>query len=259
MEAPLKDTNLKEVKTCPSPSPFAFTKEEKEALILDRETPIFDSLPQYPRLKDLIYLELLSDDLYTTFKATYQGKSVVVKFYTYKSDRNNEYEILEYLEKHSPLKDCFPRPWFKYDLQEESLEIYYLEDQLTKKYTPEELKDTSSTKDTAPVKRVTLEEVYKVIVYEYIEGETIRNVTYNRDKVIKDITIILEELHRLNLVHSDLNLGNILRTLDNRYLLIDFGSAFSITDKKFPPLEFMVEEDEVPTQADDYAWLAKLK
>ena len=42
----------------------------------------------------------------------------------------------------------------------------------------------------------------------------------------KDVNILLNKLHELDICHGDLNLGNIGITKDGKVVLIDFGSSF---------------------------------
>lgn len=172
------------------------------------------------QFENIKYERLIGRDLYTTFKGQYMGIPVVIKFFTEVSDNNNEYEILEYLHKYNG----FPKPYFQVTIDNKSVVI-----------------NTD----------MKIDNVYKVIVYEYIEGIPIDRKEFDKKKVIYDIQKQLLKIHKLGLVYGDIKKDNILKLPDGTYCLIDFGRTFSIIDIKFPPMKYMLEDNEVPSQKDD--------
>ena len=51
---------------------------------------------------------------------------------------------------------------------------------------------------------------------------------------------------------------NVIQKPNGHYQLIDYGRTFSITDNKFPPMEYMNDDDCIPTKQDDLNTLTKL-
>ena len=182
------------------------------------------------QLLGISYEKLLGDDLYTTFKGQYMNHPVVIKFFTDVSDQNNEYEVLDYLQKHSQKNHLFPKPYFQVEFNSENLTI---------SVGPEN-------------QSMNINDVYKVIVYEYLEGFTLCETNYDKNQVFSDIQIQLYELHRLGFVYADLKKDNIIKRPHGQYNLIDFGRTFSLNDQKFPPMEYMIDDNEIPNQDDDF-------
>ena len=65
---------------------------------------LVNNITQY---SNIYFDKLLGNDLYTTFSGYihYNGTSIkcVIKFFTYHSDNNNEFEILDYLQNNSTM------------------------------------------------------------------------------------------------------------------------------------------------------------
>lgn len=172
--------------------------------------------------KDIEYERLLNNDLYATFKGKFCGKDAIIKVFHEMSDNNNEYEFLEFMKNNGV--QGFPRPFLKMNFNYKTMKIL----------------------------SVTLKQVYKIIVYEYIEGEHAKNISEN------DIKEQLAEIHKWGFIYGDINYGNIICTKNGNFCLIDFGRTFSISDPKFPPMEYMIEDEEIPTQQDDLNDLKEL-
>lgn len=85
------------------------------------------------------------------------------------------------------------------------------------------------------------DDVCKVICYEYLE-ETDEIETARK---LSDIEEQLNDMHNLGIIHGDVRNDNIIAS--GRFLLIDYGRSFSIDHTPFPPMEFMVDEDDFPT------------
>jgi serine/threonine protein kinase len=182
-------------------------------------------------------IDLLNDDLYTTFKANYKGNLAIAKFFHLckdGSDDNNEYEVLVHLQKYSSpdQKRFFPVPYGCMSFE----------------------RNVSLFKKDKPI----LTSIRKVIVYQYMEGTPLNKTTFNPVKMKADINKIITYLHILGFVYADIKLSNILRTPDDEYILIDFGRTFSVYDKACPPMKYMRDEDEIPTQKEDIAALVSL-
>ena len=178
--------------------------------------------------------ELLNDDLYTTFKGFYEDKPCMVKFFSNeKSDQNNETEIMQYLKQHSKLSMLYPTVYFSILLGE------------SKDYSIRCKKSGHLIKN-----------VYRIICYEYIEPET---PVFDFQQCSKDITLQLTDLHSHGFVYGDVRVGNIIFSKPfGKYQLIDFGRSFSISDKNYPPMTYMIDENEIPTQADDFKQLTNV-
>jgi serine/threonine protein kinase len=159
-------------------------------------------------MNQIKYEKLLGSDLYITFKGEYLGHPVIIKFFTEVSDQNNEYEVLDYLQKHSASKELFPKTYLQVNMDYSSLTLFVGENQQS----------------------MTIEEIYKVIVYEYIEGTDISLSSYNQQQAIIDVGLQLSELHRLGFVHGDVKINNIIQTNKETYYLIDYGRTFSVSD-----------------------------
>jgi serine/threonine protein kinase len=182
-------------------------------------------------LSKLTFDCLLGDDLYTSFKAKLNEKEVVVKFFHECSDENSEFEILEFFQKNSAQPELFPRPYFQ-------LKEYY--EELT-------------------ILETTMEDVYKVIVYQFIDGIVLNKLMElsesEKQQMQKDLTQHLAEIHRLGLVYGDIRIDNLIKDSNNRYLLIDYGRTFGL---EFPPMEYMIDNEEIPTQQDDIEALNRI-
>lgn len=198
---------------------------------------------------------LLNDDLYTTYLGTYQNKKVVIKVFTEVSDQNNEYEVLEYLQEHRDgvSRTAFPQPYLKISFSEE------MYDEL-----PESFWELPSNH----------ENIYQIIVYEYMEGETLGEIIKRLKSInkleqylhldvlrmVEDISEVLKELHRLGLTYGDLHLDNILRRFDGSFTLIDYGRTFGTTFLRdvFPLIEYM-KEDMIPEPWQDFFELGRIR
>jgi hypothetical protein len=172
----------------------------------------------------LTFGKCLGNDLYITHKGMLDGIDVIIKLYKECSDENNEIETLDLLQNKS--NGEFPKPYVSimHPILETQNGTYY--------------------------------DIYvnKLIVYEYIQGESLTTAS-NVDKVIlkEDIQKQLDILHKLDLVFAD-----IIKLPNNHYYLIDYGRVFSITDVNLPPMNYMIEDDCTPSQQDDIDDLNKL-
>lgn len=185
-------------------------------------------------MQDIEYISLLKNDLYTTFKGTWKGKPAIIKFFHERSDPNNEYDFLEFWKVSFPNDRILriPQLYCRITLDNEDITI-----------TLE--------------REIYMGNVYQVIVYEYIEGEVINTKNIDKVKLATDIREQLLEIHRLGFVYADLGVSNILYT-EGRYVLIDFGRVFSLEDPKFPPMQYMIDDEDVPTQEDDLSRLEEI-
>ena len=196
-------------------------------------------------LREVSFLELLGDDLYTTFLAVYTGRRCVVKFFTDKSNNNNETEVMEHLRAHSTVPGLYPEAFFSRH-QELDPFCVFCED------------GTNHVLDS----------VYRIICYEYIEGTTLQSeldiaqIHADITEHLQDIHSHLQDIHSHDFIFVDLRADNIVRTVTGRYRLIDYGRTFSVTDEDFPSMEYMLGEIEcgnpLPTQDDDFAQLRRL-
>jgi len=175
-------------------------------------------------LNSMITLEkFLNEDLYTTYKGKLDNVDVIMKLYGEYSDANNEIEVLNYLQKHAPTK--FPIPYASILYPKLNIDTY----------------------------------IEKLIIYQYIEGEELNKSSIINKVILKnDIMKQIEVLHKLNLVFGDIRIENIIKLNSNHYYLIDYGRVFSLIDKKFPPMNYMIEEDIIPSQEDDINNLNKI-
>lgn len=169
------------------------------------------------------FLELLNDDLYTTFLGTYLDQKCIVKFFTHKSDENNEYEVIQFLKTHSDKSNLYPKPYFqiKDDIGDYSVTLANVEHKL--------------------------HSVYKVICYEYFDGVVGTN-NYNKFddlKALMNLKEHLNDIHSFGFIFADVRPDNIIfSTKLDRYILIDYGRTFHSTYKLFPPMDYMLEEKE---------------
>lgn len=170
----------------------------------------------------LIFEKCLGHDLYVTYQGLLDDKKVVIKLYIWDlSDKNNEIPVLDYLQSNA---SEFPIPY---------LSISY------------------------PNLNI-VNDISKIIVYEYIEGESITSSNIDMVLLKEDIEKQLNVLHKLNLVFADIRIENIIKLPNNKYFLIDYGRVFSTTDKNLPPMEFMIDYDEIPSQQDDFDALNRI-
>lgn len=175
----------------------------------------------------LTFCKCLGDDLYITYKGLLDGIDVIIKLYKEFSDENNEIKILDYLQNHT--KEQFPIPYISI-------------------LNPEFMFNND---DDIYVK--------KLIVYQYIDGESLTSSSnIDRTMLKNDIEKQLNILHKLNLVFADIRIENIIKLKDNHYYLIDYGRVFSLIDMNFPPMNYMIEDDCIPSQQDDINQLDKI-
>ncbi len=104
-----------------------------------------------------------------------------------------------------------------------------------------------------------------IIVHEYIEGQSLRDRTLLEPldvdaarRVSLEILSVLQELHNQEIVHADLNAGNIIISDDWAPTLIDFGLASSIGSipRGFTPATAapeVVRKQPLSVQADMYS------
>ncbi len=189
-------------------------------------------------LSKLTIDKLLNLDLYATFRGILSvdeesASPVIIKFFIDISDKNNEFEVLLYLQKHCnpEIRHLFPKPYLYFDFGEEEMKLRIIGSE--SRY------------------------VSKIIIYEYMIGAPLRKMPTDRSKLIKDVKVQLLEMHRLGLVHGDVKLNNIIKMPSTRfdilgsYRLIDFGRTFSVHDKSLPPMAYMIEVEHIPTQKAD--------
>lgn len=179
----------------------------------------------------LTFGKCLGDDLYITYKGLLDDIDVIIKLYKEYSDENNEIEVLDYLQNHTEEK--FPityisilNPEFMFNINNDDDDDFYIR---------------------------------KLIVYQYIEGESLTSSS-NIDKMMlrNDIKKQLEILDKLNLVFADIRIENIIKIDNSHYYLIDYGRVFSMTDINLPPMNYMLEDDCIPSQQDDINQLQKI-
>ena len=177
----------------------------------------------------LTFGKCLGDDLYITYKGLLDGVDVIIKLYKEFSDENNEIEVLDYLQNHT--KEQFPIPYISI-------------------LNPEFIFNINNDNDIY---------IRKLIVYQYIQGESL-TPSSNIDKIMlrSDIEKQLNILHKLHLVFADIRIQNIIKLDDNHYYLIDYGRVFSMVDTKLPPMNYMIEDDCIPSQQDDINQLDKI-
>ncbi len=176
-------------------------------------------------LEDLTFKEKLNEDIYVTYKGYYKNNKVIIKLFTDLSDKNNEFEILQYLNKKETINK-YPKPYIQLPID-----------------------------GMISINKTFSCYVSKIIVYEYIEGKEIKlySMTKEEKKQCKlEIASYLSELHQLNIIYNDVRFPNILIN-DSKYYLIDYGCSFSDTMSKFPPMEYLLED--VPTKKDDFRYL----
>lgn len=175
---------------------------------------------------DLIHLNLLGNDLYLTFRARYQDCDVIAKYFTDASDNNNEYKVLTFLQT-IPERDRFPKPVFQEQLSGE-ITITYENDKI-----------------------ITVD-AYKVIVYQYLPGNNLQFPLGDEEimNCRRDIVDQLKILHKYQLVYGDVNTNNIIYW-KGKYCLIDYGRCFSLVNTDMPPLEYMIEDETIPTMNTD--------
>lgn len=81
----------------------------------------------------------------------------------------------------------------------------------------------------------------------------------NKRKFLDDIREHLKEIHRMGFVYGDIRVPNIIRTQNGRYLLIDYGRTFSKNVHTiFPPMQYIIDYDAIPTHEDDIDMLDEL-
>lgn len=184
----------------------------------------------------LIFESNLNVDLYATFKGSLDNKEVIIKFFFDASDKNNEFEVLDFLNNKNPI---FPRPYVcitapKYE-----------------SYTIESKDSLTGWKQ--------LDSVWQIIIYEYIPGIPISHVlNVDKSKLYYDIEATLSYMHSLGLIYGDIRPDNIIQTPDLHYRLIDYGRTFS-SDTSFPPMDYMIDDDEIPTMEDDIISLRQIR
>jgi hypothetical protein len=169
----------------------------------------------------LTFEKCIGDDLYITYKGLLNDIDIVIKLYGECSDENNEIEVLDYLQSHAIGE--FPIPYIS--ILNPKLDV----------------------------------DIRKLIVYQYIKGETL-TPSSNIDKIMlkTDIEKQINILHKLNLVFADIRIQNIIKLEDDHYYLIDYGRVFSTIDTDLPPMNYMIEDDYIPSQQDDINKLDKI-
>lgn len=159
-------------------------------------------------LSSLQISKMLRNVMYASFKCTFLGKPAVLKISRRGSVENNEFEILQYLQANSDHPDWYPQPFLSMRVHgNPTLEI--------------------SKKKSSQVQTFVLEDVYKIIVYEYFEGDMLLRSQVAEDTMFNQLTACLAELHRLNILHADLHYDNIVYREDGLCVFIDYGCAFS--------------------------------
>jgi len=193
-------------------------------------------------LTDVQFVRLLGNDLYMTYECIINDTKCVVKFFTDKSDDNNETEVMAYLRSNSSKPWLYPVPYFSL----RGIDEY-----------------TIILADSEEPNIIT--GIFRVICYQYIDGETVKNfpICGEKDteclceKMKSDVLEHLEDIHSFGFVFVDVREDNILhRADDGRYQLIDFGRVFHIIDEQFPPMEYMINDIRcdvsLPTQEEDF-------
>lgn len=179
----------------------------------------------------LTFGKCLGNDLYITYKGLLDDIDVIIKLYKEFLDENNEIEVLDYLQNHT--KEQFPIPYisilnpeFMFNIEDEQDDNVYIR---------------------------------KLIVYQYIEGESLTpSSNINKTMLRSDIEKQLNILHKLHLVFADIMIQNIIKLDNNHYYLIDYGRVFSLIDTNIPPMNYMIEDDCIPSQKDDINDLNKI-
>jgi serine/threonine protein kinase len=164
----------------------------------------------------IIFEQLLSKGNQITFKAKINSLDVIVKFFIHNlSSKNNEFEILKYLQKHSSNNLIFPKPYMKMN-------------RICRKFS---------------IGQTKIKDCYQIIIYEFKPGTELKlsDLEDNSDKIKTDISVFIRELHRMEIIHTDISDRNIIKDSLGNYHLIDYGSAFSHVLTQFPPLQYMLD------------------
>ena len=203
-------------------------------------------------LSDVTFTHLLSDDLYTTYEGIIQGKKCIVKFFTDKSDDNNETEVMTYFKANSVKPWLYPTPYFS--------------DRDVEEYTV----TLQPTGTGGSVITNTITGIFRAICYEYIEGCVLSDssICGEKEQIRAGVGEHLQDMHSHGFVFADIRDGNILRRVSTgEYQLIDYGRVFSVSDAEFPPMEYMLDDlrkrsresattdvygTPLPTQEDDF-------
>jgi len=81
---------------------------------------------------------------------------------------------------------------------------------------------------------------YYCLIYEYFEGNTLKELIEMTESKIEraqviatliQITLGINHLHKLNIVHNDLSLSNIMVDQNQNYKIIDYDKAFIIPNQ----------------------------
>jgi len=125
---------------------------------------------------------------------------IKVKRLSSNSDSNNEFEVLTFLS-HQNLSFKIPKPYLL-------VKIPHYDFVINSK---------------------TYEGVYLMLVIEYIEGQ---NFSFQINPIEhptcrSDLTNQLNSLHQLGLVFGDVSARNVIKDIDGKYVLIDYGRTFS--------------------------------
>ena len=164
----------------------------------------------------ILFEKLLLNENQITFKGKINTLDVIVKILTITSSKNNEFEILNFLQTKSSKSRLFPKPYLKIVHDGSSFSIGGIE----------------------------IEDPFEILIYEFIPGSPIGlyDLETHFDLIKSDISVFLDELHLLGVIHADVSYRNIIKDSTGHYHLIDYGCAFSNYLPEFPPLQFMLDD-----------------
>lgn len=154
------------------------------------------------------FLEIMQVSKNVVLKTSYSGEPCVVKIYNASEGLDYEYEILEYLQYSSEHSYLFPKPIRCADINASV--------KLASRESPHGFLELR---------------IRRLIAYQYFRGTprprcSLHGCNYGVvTKIIHDIRIYLDELHRLDMCHGDLHMGNILLGDGGNFILIDYGKA----------------------------------
>jgi hypothetical protein len=103
-------------------------------------------------------------------------------------------------------------------------------------------------------------QIYKEIAYPHIPGIKIGQITDVTDEEWSrwknQVSKQLTDLHNIGIIYGDQFNNNIIITHDRSHAMIDnFCRSFSLVDPSLPPMDYMLEDKEIPDEAEDWYYL----
>lgn len=184
---------------------------------------------------DVTILININEDLYSTYLCIYKSTPVNIKLYTDMSDETNEGQVLELFNE----LGIIDYNHLLLDIHTDGDEFLILGE---------------------------YKNIFRIIVYEFEVGYVLHRTDKLTQKLINDIKEQLDKIHNLGFVYGDLRKENILINTEGKAVLIDFGRTYrdpniisEISAEDYPPMEYMIENEEIDTIEDENKSFERLR